>query len=139
VDVTSGDILAIYRIVLERIDPLAVGRLPNTDVRMAGSSTILPSPAKVPSAMSRMIDWPPAPPEHPATVAADAHFKRYTIHPFVNGNDCQGRLLMNLLVMHTGYPPAIIVNENRLSYISAIERAENDGQRTTARLMMTTE
>jgi len=61
--------------------------------------------------------------DHPVIVAALAHYKLVTIHPFIDGNGRTARLLMNLLLLQHGYPLAIIKNELRSEYIAAIEYA----------------
>ena len=60
---------------------------------------------------------------HPIILAALAHYKLVTIHPFVDGNGRTARLLMNLLLRQHGYPLAIIKKEKRAEYIAAIEHA----------------
>jgi Fic family protein len=125
--VALDDILDIHQIILERIDPPNAGKLRNIAVRIAGSTAVLPSPAKVPALMAQFILWLNAAEGHAAEIAADAHFKLVTIHPFVDGNGRTVRLLMNLLLMQKGYPPALILKEERLAYINAIERAEGEG------------
>jgi Fic family protein len=64
---------------------------------------------------------------HPVTIAGEAHYKLVSIHPFVDGNGRTARLLMNLLLMQTGYPPAIIRKEDRSKYINSIEKAQLGG------------
>src|SRR6266571_1876342 len=57
-----------------------------------------------------------------ALAARHAAFER--IHPFIDGNDRVGRLLMNLLLVRLGYPPAIIQKRLRDRYLNALHRAD---------------
>ena len=120
---TLRDVLEIHRIVLQRIDDANAGKLRNIAVRIAGSSTVLPNSRKVPQLMDEFMAWLQSNDAHPAQRAADAHLRLVTIHSFSDGNGRTARLLMNLLLLQAGYPPAIIRNEERLAYINAIEQA----------------
>ena len=51
-----------------------------------------------------------------------AHFER--IHPFLDGNGRTGRLLLNLVLVRLGYPPAIIYKRERGTYLKALQRAD---------------
>lgn len=57
-----------------------------------------------------------------AVAARHAAFER--IHPFIDGNGRAGRLLMNLLLVRLGYPPAIIQKRLRDRYLDALHRAD---------------
>jgi Fic family protein len=48
---------------------------------------------------------------------ADLHVSFVRIHPFFDGNGRMARLLANLPVLKSGYPPIIIPSERRLEYI----------------------
>jgi Fic family protein len=120
-------ILELHQLILQRIDDTNAGRYRAVPVRIAGSTVILPNPIKVPDLMSQFISWLQSPDEHPITKAVDAHYKLVSIHPFVDGNGRTARLLMNLLLMQAGYPPAIIRKEDRLPYIKSIEKAQLGG------------
>lgn len=54
--------------------------------------------------------------------AAHAAFER--IHPFIDGNGRAGRLVLNLMLVRLGYPPAIIYKRQRREYLDALRRAD---------------
>ncbi|MBY0217893.1 Fic family protein [Paenibacillus illinoisensis] len=62
---------------------------------------------------------------HPIQLAAILHHKLVAIHPFTDGNGRVSRLAMNLILMKNGFPPAIIRNENREEYYTALEQADH--------------
>jgi Fic family protein len=58
-----------------------------------------------------------------ALAALHAGFER--IHPFIDGNGRTGRLVLNLLLVRLGWPPAIILKDQRERYLRALDRADN--------------
>ncbi|HLW72729.1 MAG TPA: Fic family protein [Candidatus Babeliales bacterium] len=122
-EVALDDILAIHKIVLQKIDDLHAGILRDVTAKVVGSRTIFPNPAKVPFLMVDFMSWLHTAQDHPVIIAALAHYKLVTIHPFIDGNGRTARLLMNLLLLQHGYPLAIIKKEQRPEYIAAIEHA----------------
>lgn len=60
-------------------------------------------------------------PEELARIHRD--FER--IHPFIDGNGRTGRLVLNLVLVRLGWPPAIILKEQRRKYLRALDRADN--------------
>ncbi|MGF1483482.1 MAG: Fic family protein [Opitutales bacterium] len=66
---------------------------------------------------------------HPVELAAEAHYELVTIHTFVDGNGRTARLLMNLILMQNGYPPALIRKRDRLRYIKSLEQAQLGGSK----------
>ena len=124
-ELTARDILDIHSIILNKIDDPNKGRYRNVAVRLRGSETILPNAPKVPELMDEFIAWLQSEIEDtPIKIATDAHFKLVSIHPFVDGNGRTARLLMNLLLMQLGYPPAIVRKEDRSAYINSLEKAQ---------------
>ena len=123
-DITERVILDIHSIILEKIDYINAGRYRNVPVRIAGARVTLPNAMKVPDLMKEFINWLHEKNNDIIKLAADAHFKFVTIHPFIDGNGRTARLLMNLILMQGGFPPAIIRKEDRNVYIQAIEKGQ---------------
>jgi Fic family protein len=56
--------------------------------------------------------------------AAKLHYQFVVIHPFDDGNGRMARLLMNVILMQYGLPPAIIKTETKEEYFSALRLAD---------------
>jgi len=124
----EADILDIHRIILAKIDDASAGRYRTVPVRIAGSTVVMPNAMKVPNLMKEFTKWLVSPnTEHAIKISADAHYKLVSIHPFIDGNGRTARLLMNLLLIQEGYPPALIRKEDRRRYITSIERGQLGG------------
>lgn len=124
--ITEHTIRQIHALILRTINDEEAGRYRRIQVYIAGSEYIPPGPESVPPLMhdfSRWLNSEEAKSLHPLELAALAHFKLVNIHPFVDGNGRTARLLMNLILLRAGYPPAVIRNEDRLAYYEALEKA----------------
>lgn len=55
---------------------------------------------------------------------AELHAGFERIHPFLDGNGRTGRLVLNLMLVRLGYPPAIIYKRQRSDYLKALRRAD---------------
>jgi cell filamentation protein, protein adenylyltransferase len=127
-DISERDILDIHSLILKGIDDANAGHYRSVPVRIAGSTVIMPNAMKVPDLMVEFITWLSQSKDmHPVDLASEAHYRLVTIHPFVDGNGRTARLLMNMILMMCGYPPAIIRKRDRLAYISALEEAQLGG------------
>ena len=125
---TENDLLALHKMILSGIDNQNAGFYRNVPVRLSGSRTVLPNPRKVPNLMSAFHQWLQSSQDiHPVDLAAEAHYRLVTIHPFVDGNGRTARLLMNFILLCHGYPPAIIRKSERGKYLDALEKAQTGG------------
>lgn len=57
-------------------------------------------------------------------VLAAAHARFEQIHPYLDGNGRTGRLVLNLILVRLGFPPAIIYKGDRNRYLDALRRAD---------------
>lgn len=62
--------------------------------------------------------------DNPVETIAEAHGGFERIHPFLDGNGRTGRLLLNLILVRSGYPPAVIYKRDRNRYLKALRKAD---------------
>ncbi|CAF3763130.1 unnamed protein product [Adineta steineri] len=122
------DIFEIHRRVLGFVDPVQAGQLRQHQVYVG--SFIPPAAHEVAAYLDDFLIWLNSLEDtrdlHAIELAALAHYKFVYIHPFIDGNGRTGRLLMNLILMRSGFPPVIIKKSERLIYYSHLDQA-NDG------------
>lgn len=120
---SGADILALHALVMQRIDP--AGFIP-------------PNALKIEALLEELIQW--ANDAHtplPCIVKAAVFHHRFVwIHPFFDGNGRTARLFSNLLLMKEGFPPAIILKNDRKKYYDALEKANQGSYAKLALLFM---
>jgi Fic family protein len=126
-DISERTIRDLHQLILQGIIDDQAGRYRSVPVRIAGSTVVMPNAVKVPDLMNEFVSWLKDNPDNSVVIAVDAHYKLVSIHPFVDGNGRTARLLMNLILMQAGYPPAIVRKEDRRQYIESIEKAQLGG------------
>lgn len=119
------DILDVHALVLRAIEKDFAGRYRNTSVRIAGANFMPPNALKVNAYMEDLVQWVNTAglEVHPVVRATLFHHRFVWIHPFLDGNGRTVRLLFNLLLMRDGYPPAIILRNDRKKYYDALNKA----------------
>lgn len=117
----------IHQLILKNIDDENAGVYRSINVRISGSQHTPPHFLQVPQEMNKLFTWYKKEKErlHPVELATLFHFKFVSIHPFADGNGRTARLLMNLILMSHGFPPAIVKAEDsqRLHYYETLETA----------------
>ena len=133
----SADILSLNALVLRSIEDDFAGRLRYGAVRISGANFVPPAAHKVPDLIDELIDFVNTNPLHlnDVEMATVFHHKFVWIHPFFDGNGRTVRLAMNLILMQKGYPPAIILKNDRKKYYDALNAA-NKGNYDKLLLLM---
>lgn len=133
----ESSILDIHALVLDKIERDFAGRFRTMGVRITGANFLPPNPLKVPELMSELVTWVNENPlgMHPLELATAFHHRFVWIHPFLDGNGRTVRLLFNLMLMKDGYPPAIILRNDRKKYYEALNQA-NEGNYQKLSLLM---
>ena len=134
---SSSIILDIHRFMLNNIEDLYAGRLRNAGVRIQGANFTPPNARKVSSLLDELIEFVHTNPLdlNIIELATVFHHKFVWIHPFFDGNGRTVRLAMNLLLLNAGFPPAIILRNDRIKYYTALNQA-NSGNYSKLMLVM---
>jgi len=101
---------------------------PNHVQTKTGEMFYFATPEETPAKMADLMDWYAEKIEgadiNPILIAAEFHYKFITIHPFDDGNGRTARILMNFILMRSGYPPVIIKTEDKANYFAALQLAD---------------
>lgn len=83
------------------------------------------APEHVELALKELMEWYKKNKKktHPLILALEFHKRYEEIHPFQDGNGRTGRLIMNKILISSGYQPIIVYKENKLSYFNALAKA----------------
>jgi Fic family protein len=131
-------ILDLHSLILEKIEKDYAGRYRNFAVRIVGANFVPPNHVKVPELMTDLVEWLQQNPLrlHPLLLATAFHHRFVFIHPFADGNGRTVRLLFNLMLMAKGYPPAVILKQDRQKYYRALHQADTGTLAPLALLMV---
>lgn len=125
-DLTEEMIQDLHQIILKGIDDTQAGLYRRQRVRILGARHIPPDPVKVPIQMKECLGWYHQNKNHlhPAELAALIHHKLVLIHPFIDGNGRCARIVMNLILMRRGFPPAVVLKVDRRKYYRVLQEAD---------------
>lgn len=126
--ITENHILQLHKLVLDGIEEDFASRYRNGQVRIIGANFIPPSGLKVPELMTEFVQElnTQRNKKNDIELATFTHHRFVWIHPFFDGNGRTARLLMNIILMQAGYPPAVILKNDRKKYYEALNRANKN-------------
>jgi len=103
---------------------------PNHVRTPTGETHFYSTPEETPAKMQDLMVWyrdeTAKGSMHHVEIAARFHHRLTAIHPFDDGNGRMSRLLMNLMLMQWGFPPAVIRNTERNQYLAALRMADRE-------------
>lgn len=120
VPISEGIIKQIHYLVLadKREDRGVYRRVP---VHIMGAQHEPVQPYLIETKMEQLLYDFAASTEHIVTKLARFHIEFEGIHPFIDGNGRTGRLLVNLELMKSGFPPIDIKFTDRITYYNAFD------------------
>ncbi len=128
--VSPSEILirSFHQIVTEDTDKEWAGKYRNSLVKIGGTDYLPPEAIDVPKKMADLISWIKNNRDklHPVELAATTHYKLVAIHPFFDGNGRTARLIMNVILMQSGYLLAIILKNDRKKYYDVLSKADKN-------------
>ncbi|HWD89363.1 MAG TPA: Fic family protein [Mucilaginibacter sp.] len=101
---------------------------PNHVKTITGETHYYALPEETPAKMQELMEWYNEiindKSVHPIVIASLYHHRFTEIHPFDDGNGRVARLLMNLILMKSGYPPVVVKMDDRQNYYALLSRAD---------------
>ncbi len=123
--ISNSLLLEWHKEIFNQTKPELEGKYRDYNVRVG--SHIAPKHQEVKKLMNQLIRFINNEQNkiNPVELAAIVHYRFEKIHPFGDGNGRIGRLLMNHILWHSGYPILITKYKNRNIYYRALDRDED--------------
>lgn len=125
-DLSLREITEWHWKLFSRTKPDIAGKLRTYQVGIGNSKFMPPSPVEVYPMLTEFFQWYNKNKNkfHPVELAALAHLKFVTIHPFGDGNGRISRIIMNFILNKKKCPMFDIPYERRNSYYNSLERSQ---------------
>jgi len=125
-NITIATVIHWHKELFKETKKGKAGIIRNYDVGITGSNIIPPHAIELDFLLSDFFNWYNKNKNkmHPIHLAALAHLKFVSIHPFGDGNGRISRLLMNYVLNKNNYPMLIIDYSERNSYYNALEKSQ---------------
>lgn len=127
IDLSLEIVLEWHRKLFKETKPDIAGRIREVRVAIGASKHVPPAPQVLRLLLKEFFNWYAHNKKNkklnPVELAALAHFKFVSIHPFADGNGRISRLMMNYVLCKFGYPMLDIKAIDVRSYYNALERS----------------
>ena len=126
-DLTLATVCKWHKILFEQTKRDIAGKIRNYNVGIGRSKFTPPRPQVVQLLLKGFFEWYKKNETilNPVELAALAHLKFVTIHPFGDGNGRISRLMTNYVLSKFGYPMLIVkYSKDKTTYYNALERAQ---------------
>jgi excisionase family DNA binding protein len=127
----------LHQIIMQETDKEWAGIYRNSNVIIGGASHTPPDALDVPRKMQEFINWIKENRKnfHIIELSALIHHRLVHIHPFFDGNGRTARIMMNLLLMQSGFPLVIILKNDRKKYYNVLDQADKDDYKPLIRFI----
>jgi len=124
--ISENLIRLLNQIVQQNIDKEWAGKYRNSDVIIGGSNHKPPEALEIPKMMKNLIVWLKNNEKklNPIELASILHHKLVFIHPFFDGNGRTSRLIMNIILMRSGFPLVVVMKNDRKKYYRTLSLAD---------------
>jgi Fic family protein len=125
--ISESLVKSLHALIVQNIEKVTAGQYRKGNVIITGTDHKPPSGIEVSAKMGELINWAKknCKKMHIVEFAAIFHHKFVHIHPFEDGNGRTGRILMNVFLMHYGFPLAIIQKNDRKKYYRVLQEADS--------------
>lgn len=134
--ITEHAIRELHERLYAGIDDEAAGTYRRTDARVVGRDYLPPESVLVPALVRELMEWLEDSTADPIAKATAVQAKVLNIAPFSDGNGRVGRLLTNVVLESSGYPPAIVRVEDRRRYYDSLRQADEGNMTELLALVM---
>lgn len=129
----SKSIKKIHKLLFDEIYPMTAGKYKKVDNVVNNNPTT--KWQDVSKEIKNLLEWLRINKKkmYPPQLALEFHWRFESIHPFEDGNGRVGRILLNSLLVETGYAPVIYFTDNHKSYCNALDLAIKGKKRQLAK------
>lgn len=131
----SAGIKKVHKLLFQYLEPENAGKYKKVNNIVGNNVRGLLSKTtewqEVPNAMEKLGQWFKDMKKkriYPALLALEFHWRFEAIHPFEDGNGRVGRILLNAMLLESGFMPVIYFSQNHRAYCDAIAKAR-DGKK----------